>query len=78
MIHAKLQIGCLLVILFINFVYLKATLSKKIPCNKFYDILMFLAPISVFFDGLTAITINYLSFNTLNIILHLCFFYQPN
>lgn len=74
MIHAKLQIGCLLVILFINFVYLKATLSKKIPCNKFYDILMFLAPISVFFDGLTAITINYLSFNTLNIILHLCFF----
>lgn len=63
-----------MIILFINFIYIKTTINKKIPCNRYYDILMFLAPISIFFDGLTAVTVNFLNNNILNIIFHLLFF----
>ncbi|MGM9969415.1 MAG: HD-GYP domain-containing protein [Anaeroplasma sp.] len=74
--YAKLQIGCFLIIVFLNAIYIKTTLNKKIPCNRYYDFLMIFSPIAVFFDGLTAITVNYL--NTINIvwniIFHLSFF----
>lgn len=76
MVYVKLQIGCLLLILFLNAVYIKTTISKKIPCNKYYDILMIISPLAVFFDGLTALTVNYLNSipSILNIIFHLLFF----
>ena len=74
--YAKLQICCFLVIVFLNSMYIKATLNKKIPCNKYYDWMMLVAPIAIFFDGLTAITVNYLDYvpSILNLILHLVFF----
>ena len=74
--YAKLQICCFLVIVYLNIIYIKATLNKKIPCNKYYDLLMLLSPIAVFFDGLTAITVNYLDTIPLiwNNIFHLLFF----
>lgn len=55
----KLQIGCLLVISYIEVTYIKATLKGKIPCNKRFDLLMAVAPWAVFFDGLTAWTVNH-------------------
>ena len=55
----KLQIGCLLVISYIEVTYIKATLKGKIPCNKRFDLLMAVAPWAVFFDGLPAWTVNH-------------------
>lgn len=55
----KLQIGCLLVISYIEVTYIKATLKGKIPCNKRFDLLMAVAPWAVFFDVLTAWTVNH-------------------
>lgn len=55
----KLQIGCLLVISYIEVTYIKATLKGKIPCNKRFDLLMAVAPWAVFFDDLTAWTVNH-------------------
>ena len=74
--YAKLQICCFLVIVFLNAMYIKTTLNKKIPCNRYYDWMMLLAPIAVFFDGLTAITVNYLDYvpSIWNMIFHLVFF----
>lgn len=76
MIHAKLQLGCFLIIIFINIIYIKKTYKGVIPCNRYYDLLMIFAPIAVFLDGLTAITVNYLNeiSNTWNTIFHLLFF----
>jgi len=55
----KLQIGCLLVISYIEVTYIKVTLKGKIPCNKRFDLLMAVAPWAVFFDGLTAWIVNH-------------------
>ena len=74
--HCKLQIGCLLIILYIIFIYWK-------ECRRFrqkhklslFDGLLCMAIISLFFDGATAYTVNHLdSVNNLcNRMLHLCF-----
>lgn len=59
--YIKLQLGCLVVILYIIVNYVKATIKKNIPCNCLYDTLMVIAPWAVFFDGLTAWTVNHIS-----------------
>ncbi|MDY3727467.1 MAG: hypothetical protein SO015_04835 [Wujia sp.] len=59
--YIKLQLGCLVVILYIIVNYVKATIKKNIPCNRLYDTLMVIAPWAVFFDGLTAWTVNHIS-----------------
>lgn len=56
----KLQLGCLLVILFIEIAYLKAAKQGHLPHHRLFDALMLVAPWAVFFDGLTAWTVNHL------------------
>lgn len=56
----KLQLGCLLAIAYIEISYIRATLRGKIPCNPFFDALLAVAPWAVFFDGLTAWTVNHM------------------
>lgn len=58
--YVKLQIGCLVVILYIVVTYVRATLKSKFICNKLFDALMLIAPWAVFFDGFTAWTVNHL------------------
>ncbi len=58
--YVKLQIGCLIVILYIVLTYVRATLKSKFICNKLFDALMLIAPWTVFFDGFTAWTVNHL------------------
>lgn len=58
--YVKLQIGCLIVILYIVVTYVRATLKSKFICNKLFDALMLIAPWAVFFDGFTAWTVNHL------------------
>ena len=56
----KLQLGCLLVMAYIEITYIRATLRGKIPCNRYFDALMVISPWAVFFDGLTAWTVNHM------------------
>lgn len=56
----KLQLGCLLVMAYIEITYIRATLRGKIPCNRYFDALMIISPWAVFFDGLTAWTVNHM------------------
>lgn len=56
----KLQLGCLLVMAYIEITYIRATLRGKIPCNRYFDALMAVSPWAVFFDGLTAWTVNHM------------------
>lgn len=59
MFYIKLQIGCLLVILYIVVTYVKATLGEKLVRNRYFDGLMVTAPWAVIFDGVTSWTVNH-------------------
>ncbi len=73
--YVKLQVGCLLVILYIVITYIKAT-HRKISCNRYFDVLLAVAPWAVFFDGLTAWTVNHMNIvpEYVNRTAHLIFF----
>lgn len=58
--YVKLQVGCLIIILYVIVTYVKAADRRHIPCNKLYDALMVVTPWAVFFDGLTAWTVNHI------------------
>lgn len=74
--HCKLQIGCMLIILYIAFIYLKENKfsSYKNRLSAF-DGLLILGILCVLFDGLTAYTVNHLDTvsEKLNRGFHLCF-----
>lgn len=74
--YVKLQVGCLIIILYVIVTYVKAADRKHIPCNKLYDALMVVTPWAVFFDGLTAWTVNHLDSvpDIVNRLAHLLFF----
>lgn len=74
--YFKLQLGCLVVIAFIMITYIKQTLKEQISCNRYFDLLMAFAPWAVFFDGLTAWTVNHVDTvpDILNRGAHLIFF----
>lgn len=59
MFEFKLQIGCLLILLYFVVVYIKGASLSKIPCNHVFDMLLVVAPWAVVFDGLTAWTVNH-------------------
>ena len=60
--YVKLQIGSLFVVLFITFDYIRQISGKKrsLSCNKSFDALLIVSPWFIFFDGLTAWTVNHL------------------
>jgi len=67
--HCKLQIGCMLIILYIAFVYFKD--KKKIKLQKkitVFDILLVTGILAILFDGCTAYTVNHL--DTVNAVLN--------
>jgi len=74
--YCKLQIGCMLIILYIAFVYCEERRRFK-QHNKLslFDLMLSVGMLAVLFDGATAYTVNHLdSVNgTLNIVLHLFF-----
>jgi len=77
MIHVKLQLGCLLVILYIVISYIKENTKTKMKCDHFFDALMIITPWAVFFDGFTAWTVNHMDIvpDMVNRIAHLLFFF---
>lgn len=74
--YVKLQVGCLIIILYVIVTYVKAADRRHIPCNKLYDALMVVTPWAVFFDGLTSWTVNHLDAvpDIVNRMAHLLFF----
>ena len=74
--YFKLQLGCLLIIAYIEISYIRATLRGKIPRNRLYDALMVVAPWAVLFDGVSAWTVNHMDIvpDIINRGAHLLFF----
>lgn len=74
----KLQIGCLVLVLYLELIYIWQTTGKnaKVPCNPIFDALMMIIPSLIVFDGLTAWTVNHLDIVpvSLNLFLHAVFF----
>lgn len=74
--YVKLQLGCLAVIFFIVFSYFReigVDLKKK--NYSLFNAILINAIVYIFFDGLTAYTVNHLDTvsHTANLICHLCF-----
>ncbi|MDY4832254.1 MAG: HD domain-containing protein [Treponema sp.] len=74
----KLQIGCLVLVLYLELIYIWQTTGKnaKVSCNPIFDALMMIVPSLIVFDGLTAWTVNHLDIVpvSLNLVLHAVFF----
>lgn len=74
----KLQIGCLVLVLYLELIYIWQTTGKnaKVSCNPIFDALMMIVPSLIVFDGLTAWTVNHLDIVpvSLNLFLHAVFF----
>ena len=77
----KMQIMCLLILVYIGCTYIKdgnylKRTTKKSYCNVFFDANFIVAEIAVLFDGITACTVNYLDQipRPINLLLHLGMF----
>ena len=74
--YIKLQIGCMILVLYIAFIHFKEK-SEYHPEKKerLFEGMLGLGIISILFDGLTAYTVNHLETipGSLNMILHLGF-----
>ena len=74
----KLQIGCLVLVLYLELIYIWQTTGKnaKVSCNPIFDALMMIIPWLIVFDGVTAWTVNHLDIVpvSLNLVLHAVFF----
>ena len=74
----KLQIGCLVLVLYLELIYIWQTTGKnaKVSCNPIFDALMMIVPSLIVFDGVTAWTVNHLEIVpvSLNLVLHAVFF----
>lgn len=74
--HCKLQLGCLILVIFTAFTYYREKVRYKRSSKPvFFDYLLLLSGICIIFDGLTAYTVNRLDTvdKTLNMLLHLGF-----
>lgn len=74
--HFKLQLGCLLVVLYVSFIYFLEKKSYKIKKREpIFETLLIVGIFTIIFDGITAYTVNHLENIPpfLNGIFHLCF-----
>ena len=74
----KLQIGCLVLVIYLELIYIWQTTGKnaKVSCNPIFDALMMIIPWLIVFDGVTAWTVNHLEIVPVSLILvlHAVFF----
>lgn len=79
MTYIKLQFSCLIIILYITFLYVRQTTGKnrKNYCNPIFDLLLVVTPWAVVFDGATAWSVNHLLAvpDNLNLFFHGCFYF---
>lgn len=74
--EVRLQIGCMAVTLYLMIMYIKGTYDKDIPCNRYFDAILTVAPWAILFDGITAWTVNHLNIVPMwvNVGAHLLYF----
>ena len=80
MVEFKLQVGCLLVVLYFSVSYIKDAMNKKTPCNPIFDALLAVVMWAIVFDGATAWTVNHMDIvpDWVNRLLHGLFFVFMN
>ncbi len=74
--YIKLQVGCILVIMYIGFVYIKEKIRlRQQTGSMFFNALLIVGFLTVIFDGITAYTVNHLDDvdSTFNMIVHMFF-----
>lgn len=74
--HCKLQIGCMLVVLYVAFIYIHEKNMYKVKKREvMFEWLLSVGALSIFFDGITAYTVNNQDKIPIfiNNILHMCF-----
>jgi len=74
--HCRVQIGCLLVVIYISFIYFRECKRyHKSRNNSIFDEMLILSIVCIVFDGITAVTVNNLETVNLiwNRVLHLIF-----
>ena len=74
--YCKLQIGCMIIVLYVACIYIR---EKKIyqmkKKNLLFDAILTTGIVGIFFDGATAYTVNHLVEVpvSVNMFLHMCF-----
>lgn len=79
--HCKLQIGCIVILLYITFIYLRERKNYKLQSKKsLFGGLLLLGVVSIVLDGITAYTVNHLDMidPVLNRALHALFLISLN
>lgn len=74
--YSKLQIGCMLIVIYIALIYFRERYAYKVKKKEIlFELLLFTGIFSIAFDGITAYTVNRLNKvpALLNDIFHACF-----
>ena len=74
--YFKLQIGCMLIVLYVAFIYIREKYEYKVKQKEpVFELLLITGILSIAFDGATAYTVNYLDKvpGLVNDVLHACF-----
>ena len=59
--YFKLQIGCMLIVLYVAFIYIREKYEYKVKQKEpVFELLLITGILSIAFDGATAYTVNYL------------------
>lgn len=60
--YSKLQIGCMLIVIYIAFIYFREQYAYKVKKKEIvFALLLFTGIFSIAFDGITAYTVNLLN-----------------
>ncbi len=78
--YIKLQICCMIILIYLGILYFKTAISKKVSSNKYYELILIMGPLAVTFDGATAWTVNHLDIVPayVNSTLHFLFYLFEN
>ena len=74
--YSKLQIGCMLIVIYIAFIYFRERHAYKVKTKEIvFELLLFTGIFSIAFDGITAYTVNRLGriSGIINDVFHACF-----
>lgn len=73
--YFKLQLGCLIIAVYITFIYSRERKAYKVKKDRLFAALSAVGIICIVFDGVTAYTVNHLDkiSEGFNLLLHMCF-----
>lgn len=76
MYEFKLQLGCLIILLYFIISYKKKMVGKLLPSNRIFNVLLVVAPLSIMLEGIAAWAVNHQAGipMSVNLLIH-CLFY---